>query len=31
MAVERVGQRIGLVPAPIMFQIGEALRLNLAL
>ena len=31
VAVERVGERVGLVPAPIMFQIAEALRLHLAL
>jgi mRNA interferase MazF len=31
IAVERLGERIGLVPAGIMLQIDEALRLHLAL
>ncbi len=31
VAVERLGERIGLVPAAIMLQIDEALRLHLAL
>jgi mRNA interferase MazF len=31
VAVERLGERIGLVPAAIMLQIDEALRLPLAL
>jgi mRNA interferase MazF len=31
VAVERVGEQVGLVPAPIMLQIEEALRLHLAL
>ncbi len=31
VAVERLGERIGLVPAAIMRQIDEALRLHLAL
>lgn len=31
VAVERLGERTGLVPAPIMLQIDEALRLHLAL
>ncbi len=31
VAVERVGQQIGQVPANIMFDIDEALRLHLAL
>jgi hypothetical protein len=29
--VERVGQRLGLVPNAIMLQIDEALRLHLVL
>lgn len=31
VAVERLGERIGQVPAAIMLQIDEALRLHLAL
>jgi mRNA interferase MazF len=31
VAVERVGQQIGQVPANIMLEIDEALRLHLAL
>ena len=31
VAVERLGERIGLVPIAIMLQIDEALRLHLAL
>lgn len=31
VAVERIGQRLGLVPASIMLQIDESLRLHLAL
>jgi mRNA interferase MazF len=31
VAVERLGERIGLVPAAIMLQIDEALRVHLAL
>jgi mRNA interferase MazF len=31
VAVERIGQQMGLVPAQIMLQIDEALRLHLAL
>ena len=31
VAVERLGERIGLVPAAIMLNIDEALRLHLAL
>lgn len=31
VAVERLGERIGLAPAAIMLQIDEALRLHLAL
>jgi mRNA interferase MazF len=31
VAVERLGERIGLVPAAVMLQIDEALRLHLAL
>jgi len=31
VALERVGDQVGLVPAPIMDQIDEALRLHLAL
>jgi mRNA interferase MazF len=31
VAVERLGERIGLVPISIMLQIDEALRLHLAL
>ena len=31
VAVERVGEQVGLVPAPIMLQVDEALRLHLAL
>ena len=31
VADERVGEWVGLVPAPIMFQMDEALRLHLAL
>ncbi len=31
VAVERLGERIGLVPAALMLQIDEALRLHLAL
>jgi mRNA interferase MazF len=31
VAVERLGERIGLVPAAIMVHIDEALRLHLAL
>lgn len=31
LAVERLGEAIGLVPAAIMLQIDEALRLHLAL
>jgi len=31
IAVERLGERIGLVPAAIMLNIDEALRLHLAL
>ena len=31
VAVERLGERIGLVPVAIMLQIDEALRLHLAL
>ena len=31
IAVERVGDLIGQVPAPVMLQIDEALRLHLAL
>jgi mRNA interferase MazF len=29
--VERVGERIGVVPAPLMEQVEEALRLHLSL
>jgi mRNA-degrading endonuclease toxin of MazEF toxin-antitoxin module len=29
--VERLGERVGLVPPAIMLQIDEALRLHLAL
>ena len=31
VAVERLGEQIGLIPAAIMLQIDEALRLHLAL
>jgi mRNA interferase MazF len=31
VAVERIGRRIGFVPAPVMSQLDEALRLHLAL
>src|ERR1700694_3001684 len=31
VAVARLGERVGLVPAAIMLQIDEALRLHLAL
>jgi mRNA interferase MazF len=31
VSVERLGERIGLVPAAILLQIDEALRLHLAL
>jgi mRNA interferase MazF len=31
IAVERVGDRLGLVPAALMLQLDEALRLHLAL
>lgn len=31
VAVERVGRRIGRVPAPLMLRLDEALRLHLAL
>ena len=31
VAVERLGERIGLVPVAIMLQIDEALRLHIAL
>jgi mRNA interferase MazF len=31
VAVERLGDRIGVLPVPIMLQIDEALRLHLAL
>ncbi len=31
VAVERIGSRLGAVPAPIMLLIDEALRLHLAL
>jgi len=31
VAVERIGEQIGQVPAAIMFEIDEALRLHLAL
>jgi mRNA interferase MazF len=31
VAVDRLGERIGLVPAAILLQIDEALRLHLAL
>jgi mRNA interferase MazF len=31
VAVERVGARVGAVPAPVMVAIDEALRLHLAL
>lgn len=30
-AVERIGERLGLVPASIMLKIDESLRLHLAL
>ena len=31
VAVERIGRRLGVVPAPLMMKINEALRLHLAL
>jgi mRNA interferase MazF len=31
IAVERLGDRLGVVPAALMIQIDEALRLHLAL
>src|SRR3989454_5879969 len=31
VVIERVGDRVGLVPAPLMVQIDESLRLHLAL
>jgi len=31
VAVERVGSRVGQVPAPLMRQLADALRLHLAL
>jgi mRNA interferase MazF len=31
VAVERIGERIGLVPPPLMEQVEEALRLHLSL
>jgi mRNA interferase MazF len=31
IAVQRVGKRVGVVPPPLMTEIGEALRLHLAL
>lgn len=31
VAVERLGEQIGTIPAPIMLKVDEALRLHLAL
>jgi mRNA interferase MazF len=31
VAVERLGARVGMVPAPLMVRVDEALRLHLAL
>jgi mRNA interferase MazF len=31
VAVERIGQNVGFVPAPVMTQLDQALRLHLAL
>jgi mRNA interferase MazF len=31
VAVERIGRQVGMVPAPLMVKINEALRLHLAL
>jgi len=31
VAVERIGARLGILPAPIMAEVDQALRLHLAL